>query len=334
MDFRLNDDQISLQAAARDFLSKECASEVVREALESPNGDAPDLYKKMAELGWPALAVPEEHGGLGLGAVEQAVLLEQLGYVHAPGGFFSTTGLAIPALLATGAHDLLPPLLEGGERATVAIDPDFVIDGQLADGFVMIEGEKVLWVTRQEAKVTPHETIDGTRRTASVSVPKGAGRQIGEASALEPVIDTATALVCAESVGGMQKVLDSTVEYVKARTQFGRVIGSFQVVKHRLADMLIRVEAARSAAYYSAWANGAGAEDAALAASVAKAYVSDAHLWVAGEGIQLHGGIGYTWEHDSHIWFKRATMNAALLGDAEFHRDRALWLVDKEAKRN
>lgn len=326
MDFRLSEDHITLQKEARDFLSKECSREVVREAFEGPDGDSALLYKKMVELGWLGVSVPEEQGGLGQGLVEQAVLVEQLGYFDAPGAYFSTACLAIPALVALGGTDLLPAMLDGSMKATVVTDPEFVFDGQLADAFVVVRPDldQVLWVLRSECDVTNHTTIDGTRRTATVKVPEGTGRLLGKVDAVAKVIDAATALLCAESTGGMQRVLDMTLDYVKGRTQFDRPVGSFQVVKHRLADALVKTESSRSASYYAAWANGAGAEDAAFAASVAKAFVSDAYLSVAGEGIQLHGGIGYTWEHDAHLWFKRATMNAVLLGEASFHRERAL----------
>ena len=327
MDFRLNEDQLSLQKAAREFLSKECTTVVVRSAFEGPDGSAPELYKKMADLGWLALAVPEEDGGLGMGLVELAVLLEQMGYYDAPGPFFATAAMAIPALLKLGAKDKIDSLIDGTKAAVVVTDPDYVLDGQLADVFIVSDGGKVRWLEKGDAKVTPHQTVDGTRRTATVEVASGAGEEIGDASALESVIDAATALISAESTGGMQRALDMTVDYVKVRTQFGRVIGSFQALKHRLADALLKTESAKSASYYAAWANDAGAEDAAFSSSVAKAYVSDAFLSVAGECIQMHGGIGYTWEHDAHLWFKRATTNAALLGSAEFHRARALDLA-------
>lgn len=328
MDFRLSEDQLTIQKEARDFLSKECTRDVVREAFEGPDGDSPVLYKKMTELGWLGLSVPEEHGGLGQGLVEQAVIVEQLGYFDAPGAFFSTACLAIPALIALGATDLLPPLIDGSMKATVVTDPEFVLDGHLADYFIVVRTdlERVLWVERGEAEVVPQTTVDGTRRTASVKVGEGIGRELGSVAPLESVIDGAIALLCAESTGGMQRVLDMTIDYVKNRVQFDRPVGSFQVIKHRLADALVKTESSRSASYYAAWANGAGAEDASFSSSVAKAYVSDAYLWVSGEGIQLHGGIGFTWEHDAHLWFKRATMNATLLGDAAFHRERALHL--------
>jgi alkylation response protein AidB-like acyl-CoA dehydrogenase len=327
MDFRLSEDQLSLQKAAREFLTKECTSEVVRAAFEGPDGSATELYKKMADLGWLALAVPEDKGGLGLGLVELAVLVEQLGYFNAPGPFFSTAGLAIPALLKLGAGDRIDRLIDGSKTATLITDSDFVLDGQLAEAFLVSDGGRVRWVDRGDADITSHSTIDGTRRTATVRVEPGTGEDLGDAAEIESVIDGATALLAAESTGGMQKVLDMTIDYVKVRTQFGRAVGSFQALKHRLAEALLKTESSRSAAYYAAWANGAGAEDAKLSASVAKAYASDAYLYVAGEGIQMHGGIGYTWEHDAHLWFKRATMNAALLGSVESHRIRALELA-------
>lgn len=327
MDFALNEDQISLQKAASEFLSKECPTDLVFEAFEGPTGDAPDLYKKMVELGWLAVTVPEEDGGLGLGAVEQAVLLEQMGYFNVPGPYFSSACLAIPALQKLGKASEAQKIIEGAKRVAVSIDPDFVLDGHLADAFIVVGDESVTYVDRSDAEITGMETIDGTRRVARISVPEGIGEEIGRAEDLEGVLDKATALLTAESLGGMQWVLDTTNSYVKERKQFGREVGSFQAVKHRLADVMIRTESSRSAAYYAAWANEEGAPDAALSASVAKAYVSDAYQWVAGQGIQLHGGIGFTWEHPAHLYFKRAAMNAVLLGDPVFHRERALMLA-------
>ena len=327
MDYRLTEDQLSLQKGAREFLQKECTPAVVRNAFESDNGDSPDLYKKMADLGWLALSVPEEHGGLGLGLVEQAVLLEQLGYFNAPTAFFSIATLAIPVLLQLGAFEELPPLIEGTKKLAVVLDPSFVLDAQLADGFIVMSEDKVRLVDASDAKVVMHTSIDGTRRSGSVEVSSSAGKDLGSPERIQVVLDQATAALCAECVGGMQWALENTIDYVKVRTQFGRPVGSFQAVKHRLADALLKTESSRSAAYYAAWANANAASDAALSASVAKAYVSDAHQWVTGEAIQLHGGIGFTWEHDSHLYFKRAVVNATILNDAEYHRERALMLT-------
>jgi alkylation response protein AidB-like acyl-CoA dehydrogenase len=327
MDFHLNEDQLSLQKAATEFLAKECTVAAVFEAFEGPDGDSAELYKKLVEQGWLAVKVPEDKGGLGLGAVEQAVLLEQMGYFNVPGPYFSNACLAIPSLLAFGADDEAAKVIDGSRRIAVSIDPEFVLDGHLADAFVVIGTEEVALVEKSDVEVVPMTTIDGTRRVARISVAAGAGERLGDSAELEGVFDTATALLTAESLGGMQWVLDTTNEYVKQRKQFGRAVGSFQAVKHRLADVLIKVESSRSAAYYSAWANEEGAPDAALSASTAKAYVSDAYQWVARQGVQLHGGIGFTWEHPAHLYLKRAAMNAVLLGDSTFHRERALMLA-------
>jgi alkylation response protein AidB-like acyl-CoA dehydrogenase len=327
MKFSLNEDQVALQKAAAEFLVKECPYEVVFASFESDDGDAPDLYKKMAELGWLALAVPEEHDGLGMGLVEQAVLAEQLGYFNAPGPFFSNACLAVPLLLALGATEELPSVIDGSRRLALVTDPSFVIDGGIADDFLVATSDEIRLVPGSEAEVTPHETIDGTRRTARVDIAEGAGKSLGSTEPQDAVLDAARAALAAETVGGMQHMLDTTVAFAKDREQFGREIGSFQVVKHRLADMLIRTEAARSAAYYAAWANSVAAPDAARSASVAKAYASESAVWVTGQAIQLHGGIGYTWEHHAHLYFKRATMNAEFLGDAASNRSRALALL-------
>jgi len=329
MDFRLDDDQQALQTATREFCRKEITLDRVRRAFEGPDGDDADLDRELASMGWVGMTVPEDRGGLGMGLVEQAVVCEELGYVNAPGGYFSTACLAIPVVLALGADDLLEALLDGSKRATVAMDHDIVVDAQLADGFILESQGRLAWYDRDEVDVTPHESLDGTRRTGSVR-PRGAGRELGPLEAVDDVIDGATAVLCAEMVGGMQRVLDDTVAYVKDREQFAKPIGSFQAVQHRCADMLVQTEGSRSATYYAAYANAYGEPDAAYASSVAKAYTSDASHFVTGEGIQLHGGIGFTWEHHMHFYFKRSTLNQVLLGDAAYHRERALQL-DPEA---
>ncbi|MEX2393604.1 MAG: acyl-CoA dehydrogenase family protein [Actinomycetota bacterium] len=338
MDFRLNEDQTALQNAAKDFLRKEVPSTVVRAAFEGPDGDSPELYKKMAELGWLGITVPEEKGGLGMTAIEQAVVSEQLGYVNAPGPYFTVACVAIPLLVELDADDLLEPMLEGSLRAAlIGHEPHLprggvgragtsamVRDGQVADGFIVLR-DRAEWYDRSQAEVTPVPSLDGTRRFASVQV-SGSGRDLGPASAIEPVQEAATVALCAEMVGGMQWALDETVQYVKDREAFGRPIGVFQAVQHKCADMLVHTESSRSAAYYAAYALANDLPDAKFAVSVAKAYCSDAAHSVTGECIQLHGGIGFTWEHDAHLYFKRATTNRTQLGDAAYHLERVLEL--------
>jgi hypothetical protein len=256
--------------------------------------------------------------------IEQAVVSEQLGYMNAPSPYFSVAGLAIPLLAALGTDDLLEACLEGSLRPTVMRAGDYALNGQLADGFIVV-GDRAVWYDRGDAEVAPLPSIDGTRRLAEVKV-SGSGRDLGPADALEAVEQAATAVLCAEMVGGMQWALDTTVQYVKDREAFGRPIGVFQAVQHKCADMLVHTESSRSAAYYAAYALANGLPDAEFAVSVAKAYCSDAAHSVTGECIQLHGGIGFTWEHDAHLYFKRATTNRVLLGDAAYHRERVLEL--------
>lgn len=222
----------------------------------------------------------------------------------------------------------------------------YVPDAHVADTIVVAvrtsdsddptEGITLFALDRESSgvKITQLQTMDTTRRWCDVDltdVTLPASAVMGEVGAGWPVVQRAlhrsTALLCAESVGGAHKVLDMSVAYAKERIQFGRPIGSFQAVKHRCADMLVDVEMARSAMYYAAWAASADDSELPLAASVAKAYCGDAYTRVASSGIQVHGGIGFTWEHDMHIYFKRAKANEMLLGDPAWHREQVARLV-------
>jgi alkylation response protein AidB-like acyl-CoA dehydrogenase len=333
MDFRLNEEQQALRAAAKDFCSKEVNSTVVRTAFEGPDGDSPEIFKKQAELGWLGITVPDSLGGVGLGPIEQAVVCEELGYVDAPGPYLMTACVAAPALVALGAEDLVGPLLDGSKRATVVWDTDHVVDAQIADGFLVVDGDVARWFGASDVDVTPRASVDGTRRIGRVTL-KGTGRELGPSTELnygmEPgparVVDAATVYLCAEMVGLMRWALDTTVQYLKDRQAFGVPIGTFQALQHRCADMLVQTESSSSATYYAAYAIANGLPDATFATSIAYGYAADAAHFVTGQCIQLHGGIGYTWEHDAHLYFKRATTNRQLAGSAAFHRERALQL--------
>jgi alkylation response protein AidB-like acyl-CoA dehydrogenase len=333
MDFRLNGDQQSLRSTVKDFCAKEIPSTVVRTAFESPDGDSPEIFKKQAELGWLGIAVPEEMGGVGMGAIEQAIVCEELGYVDAPGPYFATACLAVPGLVALGADDLVAQLLDGSQRATVVWNPRHVVDAQIADGFLVADGDVARWFERSDVDVTPLATVDGTRRLGSIAT-RSSGRELGPSTELhygfEPgparACDAQAVYLCAEMVGLMRWALDTTVQYLKDRQAFGAPIGTFQALQHRAADMLVKTESSSSATYYAAYALANGLPDAAYAASVAMSYTLDAAHFVTGQCIQLHGGIGYTWEHDAHLYFKRATTNRRILLDANYHRERILQL--------
>jgi alkylation response protein AidB-like acyl-CoA dehydrogenase len=312
----------------------------------------------MADLNWPGLLVSEDHGGQGLGTVELAVLMEQLGYALAPGPIFSTTMAALE--LQAGATEdqrerYLAPLATGEQRGTLALwdhgagwtTDDITLEPESSNGGFTLNGEKLFVldaaradflvvgatggrrfiVPRDAAGVTiiPTPTIDGTRKQYAVKldgVKVGAEDGFGGDGSLDLAHSRAFTAVAAEMVGVAQRGLEMAVEYAKDRKQFGRPIGSYQAVSHKCAQMLLETEGARSAAYYAAWAADNEPDKAALAASMAKAYCSDAATRVTGSSLQVHGGIGFTWEHDLHLWLKRASCDAAFLGDARWHRER------------
>ena len=357
-----------LRRSARDFLAKECSPKVVRRLMDGQDAFDAALWKKIAELGWTALGIPEQYGGVGT-FLDLTVVLEEAGRALLPGPFFSTMGLAVPTLIEAGTEaqkkEVLSAIADGSARATVALteasgrwDAEgvrltaqqsgggwrlngtkvFVPDAASADYTIVVtrtrgEGEDgiTLFLVKGRPKgmtVTALETLDMTRRWSEVkfeNVELGPDAVMGAAdkgwAPLKRALDWATAALCAEMIGGAQKVLETSTEYAKTRHQFGKPIGIYQAVSHKLADMLVLAESGRSATYYAAWAVDADAPDRALASSMAKAYVSDAYRKVAGDGIQVHGGIGFTWEHDMHLYFKRAKASEVTLGDATFHRE-------------
>src|SRR6195256_4243131 len=368
MDFAFSEEQEMLRRSARDFLAKECSSKVVRKLMEGAEAYDPQLWRKMAELGWTALGIPEQYGGVGT-FLDLVVVLEEAGRALLPGPFFATMGLAVPALIEAGTEsqkkEVLGAIAEGKARATLAMtEPSgrwdasgvtlaakpvaggwrldgvklFVPDGEAADYIVVAartrgEGEEgiSLFLVKgrpQGMSVTQLQTLDMTRRWSEVrfdGVQLAADALMGAPhkgwAPLKRALEWATAALCAEMVGGAQKVLEDSTEYAKTRHQFGKPIGIYQAVSHKIADMLVLSESGRSATYYAAWAVDADAPDRSLAASMAKAYVSDAYRKVAGDGIQVHGGIGFTWEHDMHLYFKRAKSSEVTLGDATYHRE-------------
>jgi alkylation response protein AidB-like acyl-CoA dehydrogenase len=318
----------------------------------------------MAELGWPGLALPEEWGGQGLGIVDLAVLFEEMGYALAPSPLFSNTIVGL-ALSLCGSDDqrerYLRPLAEGELRGTPAlwdagsptVPGAFAMEAKADGDGVVLDGEKTLvmdaastdffLVATSDGRrhlvdrdahgvtVTPEEGIDPTRRFSSVRFDRvrvaAADSLPGEAHEYFPVLHRVCVALAAESTGIAQRTLEMAVEYAKDRQQFGRPIGAYQAVSHRCAQMLLETENARSAVYGAAWAADAEPESLPLAASMAKAYASDAGWRVPDASIQVHGGIGFTWEHDLHFFLKRGRSNAALFGDAKWHRERVADVV-------
>jgi alkylation response protein AidB-like acyl-CoA dehydrogenase len=368
MDFGFSKEQEMLRDSARSLLEKECPSTVVRKLMEDETGYSPEFWKKMAELGWLGLIIPEAYGGAGLNYIDLVVVLEEMGKVVLPSPFVWTV-LFGEAINRAGnealKQKLLPKIAAGELIGTLAyLEPsgnwdlaavsmpakksgsDFVLDGtklyvndgHIADYFLVaartggqgLDGITLFAIDRARAGITVNrlKTMDQTRKLAEVvfsNVKAGAGDVVGEAGQgakpLNEVIDRGKVALAAEMVGGAQKVLDMSVDYAKVREQFGRPIGSFQAIQHKCANMLIDVENARSVAYYAAWAVSNEVPDASLAAATAKAAASDSYRRVAGEGIQVHGGIGFTWEHDMHLYHRRALAGEANLGNAPVHRE-------------
>jgi alkylation response protein AidB-like acyl-CoA dehydrogenase len=312
VDFDLTDDQKEIKRVAHELLADRSPLSKVREAAESGAYD-PALWRELTELGWPGIAVAEEHGGQGLGAVELAVLLEELGYACAATPFLSTA-TAAAVIQATGSPEQqakwLPGLASGELTAGIGT-AELAADAVGAAVAVLIDGSDAVLIEAPEAEQLT--SIDSTRRFATV---RGDGEPLG-AGAMQRIHGA----VAAEVVGICQRALDMTLEYVKERKQFGVPVGSFQAVSHRCAQMLLHTESARSTAYYAAWAADADPERLAEAAALAGAAAADGGRETTGSAIQAHGGIGFTWEADVHWLYKRAQLDAALLGGSRRHRE-------------
>src|SRR4051794_8704333 len=323
MNFDLSEDQHQIKRTARELLASRSTWEKVRGAAEAGRYDD-DLFKEVSELGWPGIAVSEEHGGQGLGMVELAVLLEELGYACAVTPFLGSVLAALVIEHAGSAEQRsrwLPSLAGGEARGALGIvGPDgaaeLVPDAPGAAVVVLADVEAGT-ATLLEGGGEDTASIDPTRRYGRV---EGGGEPLG--GDVAAALDRAAIAVAAELVGVCQRALDMTIAYVKERKQFGVPVGSFQAVQHRAAQMLRDTESARAATYFAAWAADADPERLGIAAAMAKATASDAGRTVTGDGIQLHGGIGFTWEADLHWLFKRAQLDSRFLGGAATHRAR------------
>jgi alkylation response protein AidB-like acyl-CoA dehydrogenase len=324
MNFDFTDDQRAIKETARDLLASRFKLERLRQLAESKTY-ADDAWSEVSELGWPGIFISEENGGQGLGVLELVILLEELGYVLAPLPFLSNAAAGL-VLQETGATERLAGVASGESRGTVGVVKDgranLVPDADDADFIVLLDGTDATLIERADAQVEPIDAIDPTRRYATV-VATG-GESLGDASRGRDLIALA---VAAELVGISQRALEMAVEYAKDRKQFDRPIGAYQAVSHQCAEMLKQVEGARSLVYYAGWAADAAPDEFSLAASMAKAYASDAGWHVTASALQVHGGIGFTWEHDLHWFLKRAKTDGVLYGSARDHRERVAELA-------
>jgi alkylation response protein AidB-like acyl-CoA dehydrogenase len=334
MEFALSEEQQELATTIRSLLDKNADSAAVRAAMASESGYDEDLWRTLCEqIGVAALAVPEEHDGVGATLFETAVVLEELGRSLAPSPLLATT-IAAAALLLHGsdaARNELLPRLAAGDIGTLVWDapagPGLVLDGAAASIVLEVADGELRLV--EDPTVTARPALDPTLRLAEVT---GSGRSIGDVSDDQPLRDLATALVTALQLGCARRGLDMTVAYAQERVQFGRPIGSFQALKHRMADLLVLLEMTRSASWAatgaaSSYLREPTAQRAATLhdrATVAKAYCSEALDRIAAETVQLHGGIAITWEHDAHLVLKRAHALGRIFGQAHEHRAQVL----------
>lgn len=366
MQFGLTETQQMLKNAARRFFPSECPIAEVRRLMETDGAYDEELWRKIAEHGWTGILFDEELGGMGLGLVEMAVAAEEMGRALLPGPYFSTVFVAGALLNAIpqGRHRL-KAICEGHARATLALLEESACWEPASVGMVFKNGrlsgtkllvpdaataDLLLCVARSSQELVVAQvcnsargitirrmpSIDRTRQLYSVEFDDAPAEVLARGdqaqAALDRAMDIATVALVAEMVGGMQRIMELSVEYAKTRKQFGKPIGQFQSVQHQCADMLLLTESSRSAAYYAAWALNENSADARTAVSVAKSYASEAYREVGNRGIQVHGGMGFTWENDIHLYYRRAKASEIAFGDAAFHRERiASAVVDGRA---
>ena len=379
MELDFDTDQEDLRDSARAFLAAECPIALVRDVVEARIAgaavDAGALHAHMVELGWPALAVPADAGGLDLGAIEIALLAEELGRALAPGPLFATITQYVPVVRALASPEqavaLLTPIAQGEVSGTVAVaevtgatDPASTTviatprgDGwelhgskhtvfePTADGMAVVaarvegtdgdDGVGAFVVPLAECGVEPVDVVDPSRLLTTVTLPGvavDAAHTLGTpgaatAAALRRALDTATMALALDAVGAAQQLFDVSLDYVKHREQFGVPVGSFQAIKHKFADLLVLLERARALGYYAALTIAEDDAEQSLAAAMAKAAAGDVAVQMAKEGIQVHGGIGYTWEADVHLYVRRLQTDAVLFGTPEQHRRQVAELI-------
>jgi alkylation response protein AidB-like acyl-CoA dehydrogenase len=378
MDLSFTEEQRIIQETARKLLENECNIEFVRRMWEDNTGCTPELWNRMAEMGWLGITIPEEYDGMGLGFLELGIILDEMGRVAMPGPFLSTV-IAAQLIADAGSEEqkkaLLPRIAMGEIKATLALgEPvfsytarginlpatvegggfvlngkkQFVLDGLASDLMIVAarthpseDPEQGVTLFLLEGNIPgvskrPLKTMDGGRKQCEVTfenVGVPASLILGQKHAgwplLKKTLTRAALAVSMENLGGGQRALDMAVEYAKIRIQFDRPIGSFQAVKHTCAQGLVELEGSRSICYYGAWAMDHLSEaQGELFASVAKAYSSEMYRNVTANGTQVLGAIGVTWEHDMHLYLKRAKMNESLFGDPGFHRERVAQLLN------
>jgi len=325
MDFDFSQEQYMLRDAVRDFMQKESSPRKVREAWESETGRSPERWKKLGDLGILGLTIPEQFGGAGMDEVDLVLVLEEAGRSVLPEPLLEHAAVGAPLLARAGTDaqkaKWLPKLASGEATVSIALASEPYVLDATADVVIVEQDGELHAATQDRLSLTPLRSADGARRLFKVTAELDDVTRMGPAGVhAKWAFNHAAAATAAELVGIADALLQQTVAYAKEREQFGRKIGSFQAVQHKLAETFLLVESAKSAIYYAAYALAHDLPDAAIHVSVAKAYAGDAERRANYESLQLHGGIGFTWEHDLHLWLKRGRALEAQYGDSDWHR--------------
>lgn len=329
MDFTFSEDQLLFQDSVRDFLVNEVTPERVRSSWESESGRDGALWGQLAELGLTGLTVAEEHGGLGMSELDFVLLAQECGYVALPEPLVHTALVAVPALQSIGgelAAQWLPKIATGEAKVVVGIDQNMLIeDAHVADLLILQRGDAVVAATADQVSLRHNESIDPSRKLFALD--SVSGEQIvaqGEAAAqfVSESLNRGALGCAAQALGLAQRMIDMSVQYTAERQQFGKPIGSFQAVKHHMANVAVKLEYAKAPTHRAAYAIANSQEVAAHAVSHAKLAACEAANLAAKNCVQVHGAMGYTWEVDLHIFMKKAWALANTWGDAGFHKTR------------
>ncbi len=341
MDFTFSEDQLLFQESVRDFLVNEITCEKIRELWETDTGRSEDLWGKLAEMGLTGITVPEEFGGLGMNEVDFVLLAQECGYVALPEPLVQTVLVAVPTLVACKNEELksywLPKIAAGEARVSVGLEQNiFVEDAHVADLMLIEKAGALYAVEKSEAEIIYNQSIDLSRKLFTVQFNETKAILVADGEEADRLIEGALnrgALACAaQALGLTQRMIDISVQYTTDRTQFGAPIGSFQAVKHRMANVAVALEYSKATVHRAAYDIAHNLSTASVNVSHAKLAACDASLIGAKNSIQVHGAMGYTWEVDLHIFMKKAWAHDKTWGDAAFHKARvADYIFEKDA---
>lgn len=325
MDFTFTEDQLLFQESVRDFLVNEVTADSIRQLWDTETGRSDVLWRQLAELGLTGLTVPEDCGGLGMSAVDFVLLAQECGYVALPEPLVHNALLSVPVLEAIGgelAQEWLPKIASGDARVVVALQSHGLAeDAHVADLILLQRGAVIHALEPAEVTLRFNESVDPSRRLYAVE-PQLERPVLDDAAVVEGLLNRGALGCAAQCLGLAQRMIDMTVHYTADRQQFGKPIGSFQAVKHQMANVAVRLEYARAPVHRAAQSISSGSPDAALHVSHAKLMACEAANLAAKNSIQCHGAMGYTWEVDLHIFMKRAWALASSYGDTGFHKQR------------